>query len=191
MIHSATKFLGGHGDVMGGIVCGSADLVGTVYRFRELTGPSLDPHSAHLLLRSLKTLGLRIQRHNANALELAHFLENHPKVERVIYPGLESHPAHAVAARQMQGYGGVLSFELRGGMPAVERFLPRLRLAYLAPNLGQVDTVVGPTALTSHLELSPEEIAASGVPETLIRYSAGIEDAEDLKADLEQALEGI
>lgn len=191
VIHSATKFLGGHGDVMGGVVCGSADLVGKIYRFRELTGPSLDPHSAHLLLRSLKTIGLRMQRHNSNALHIARFLEDHPKVERVIYPGLESHPAHSVAARQMRDYGGVLSFELQGGMPAVERFLPRLRLAYLAPNLGQVDTVAGPTALTSHLELSPEEIAASGVPETLIRYSVGIEDPEDLKADLTQALEAL
>ncbi len=188
VVHSATKFLGGHGDVMGGVLCGRKELVEKVYRFRELTGPSLDPNSAYLLLRSLKTLGLRIQRHNENALALARYLEKHPKVERVHYPGLESHPGHQIAKDQMSGFGGVLSFELKGGMTSVERFLPRLQYAYLAPNLGQVDTVAGPTALTSHLELSPEEIAASGVPEGLIRYSVGIEDLEDLTKDIDNAL---
>lgn len=188
VIHSATKFLGGHGDVLGGVVCGRRDLVDRIYRFRELTGPALDAHAAYLLLRSLKTLGLRIERHNANALWLARFLEGHPKVERVHYPGLESHPAHEIAKRQMRGFGGVLSFELGGGMDAVARFLPRLRYAYLAANLGQVETIVGPPALTSHVELSAEEREAAGVPEGLIRYAVGIEDVEDLQGDLEAAL---
>ena len=188
VIHSATKFLGGHGDVLGGLVCGRQDLIEKIFRYRELTGPSLDAFSAYLLLRSLKTLGLRVQRQNENALALAHFLESHPKVKHVHYPGLESHPGHEVAKRQMSGFGGVLSFELKGGMEAVAAFLPRLRYAYMAANLGQVETIVGPSALTSHVELSEEERAASGVPEGLIRYAVGIEDVQDLKADLEAAL---
>jgi cystathionine gamma-synthase len=141
-----------------------------------------------LLLRSLKTLGLRVQRHNENALTLARFLEQQPKVGRVYYPGLESHPGHDIARRQMRGFGGVLSFELKGGFEAVTRFLPRLRYAIMAANLGQVETIVGPPATTSHVELTADERAAAGVPEGLIRYAVGIEDVDDLQADLEQAL---
>jgi cystathionine gamma-synthase len=188
VIHSATKFLGGHGDVLGGVVCGRQDLIEKIFRYRELTGPSLDAFSAYLLLRSLKTLGLRVQRQNENALALARFLEGHSKVTRVYYPGLESHAGHAIARRQMIGFGGVLSFELKGGMDAVARFLPRLRYAYMAANLGQVETVAGPPALTSHVELTEEERVASGVPAGLIRYAVGIEDVGDLKADLAAAL---
>ncbi len=191
VIHSATKFLCGHGDVLGGVVCGSRDLVETVYRHRELTGPSLQAHEAYLLLRSLKTLGLRVQRHNENALTLARYLEQHPKVEGVYYPGLESHPGHEIAKRQMHGFGGVLSFEIKGGFESVMCFLPRLRYAYMAANLGQVETIVGPPATTSHVELTDKERAEAGIPEGLIRYSVGIEDVEDLLADLEQALAGI
>jgi cystathionine gamma-synthase len=188
VIHSATKFLGGHGDVLGGLVCGREELVERVYRYRELTGPSLDAFSAYLLLRSLKTLGLRVQRQNENATTLASFLEGHPKIDRVHYPGLKSNPGHEIARRQMAGFGGVLSFELKGGLEAAARFLPRLRYAYMAANLGQVETIVGPSALTSHVELSEEERAASGVPEGLIRYAVGIEDVQDLQSDLEGAL---
>ncbi len=191
VIHSATKFLGGHGDVLGGVVCGRKDLVEKVYHLRELLGTSLDARSASVLLRSLKTLGLRVERQNQNALALARYLDGHARVRRVLYPGLESHPGHAVAKRQMRGFGGVLSFELDGGLEAVGRFLPRLQYAYLAANLGQVETVAGPPALTSHVELTPEERAAAGVPEGLIRYSVGIEDVDDLKRDLEQALEAL
>ncbi len=188
VIHSATKYLGGHNDVLGGIVCGPSELIEPINRHRELTGPALDPHSAFLLLRSLKTLGLRIARHNQNAQHLATFLQAHARVEQVFYPGLESHPRHDLARRQMRGFGGVLSFAVEGGMEAAGRVLSSLRLAYLAPNLGQVETVAGPAALTSHVELSAEQIEASGVPASLIRYATGIEDAEDLQADLEQAL---
>jgi cystathionine gamma-synthase len=191
VIHSATKYLGGHGDVLGGVVCGRRDLVEKVYRYRELTGPSLQAHEAFLLLRSLKTLGLRVQRHNENALTLARCLEQQPKVGRVYYPGLESHPGHDIARRQMRGFGGVLSFELKGGFEAVTRFLPRLRYAIMAANLGQVETIAGPPATTSHVELTADERAAAGVPEGLIRYAVGIEDVEDLQADLEQALAGL
>jgi cystathionine gamma-synthase len=191
VIHSATKFLGGHGDVLGGVVCGRKGLVERVYRYRELTGPSMQALTAFLLLRSLKTLGLRVQRHNENALALARYLQEQPQVERVYYPGLESHRGHEIARRQMTGFGGVLSFELKGGFEAVTRFLPRLRYAYMAANLGQVETIVGPPATTSHVELSDEERAAAGVPEGLIRYAVGIEDLEDLKADLARALQTL
>lgn len=191
VIHSATKYLAGHSHVLGGVLCGSEDLVSRVYRHRELTGPSMQAHTAGLLLHSLKTLGLRVQRHNVNALSLARFLEKHPRVERVYYPGLESHPGHDIARRQMTGFGGVLSFAVDGGLEAIGRFLPRLRYAYMAANLGQVETVVGPPAVTSHVECTEEEMAEAGIPPGLVRYSAGIEDVEDLKADLEQALNAL
>ena len=188
VIHSATKYLGGHGDVLGGVLCGRQDLVEEVYRFRELTGPSMQAHTASLLLRSLKTLALRVQRQNENAEALARFLEGHPKVERVYYPGLESNRGHEIARRQMRGFGGVLSFAVTGGLDAIARFLPRLRYAYMAANLGQVETIVGPPLVTSHVECTEEERAAAGIPEGLVRYAAGIEDLDDLKFDLEQAL---
>jgi cystathionine gamma-synthase len=189
VIHSATKFLGGHNDLTAGVVCGKSDLVKKIYRYRELTGPSLDPHRASLLLRSLKTLAIRVERQNENALAVARFLQTHPRVIKVNYPGLESHARHIVAKKQMPGgYGGVLSFEVEGGLAAVADILPRLKFAYLAANLGQVDTVVGPPSTTSHVECTEEERRAAGIPEGLVRYSAGIEDVEDLIADLRQAL---
>ena len=191
VIHSATKFLCGHGDVLGGVVCGRKDLVDKIFRHRELTGPSLSAYSAYLLLRSLKTLGLRVQRHNENALALAQFLEKQPKVEQVFYPGLESHPDHHIARKQMSGFGGVLSFELERGYDAVKCFLPQLRYAYMAANLGQVETIVGIPATTSHVELTDEERTVAMIPEGLIRYAVGIEDVEDLKADLIAVLEKI
>jgi cystathionine gamma-synthase len=189
VVHSATKFIGGHNDLLAGLVCGEHELVRKIYRYRELTGPSLDPHRASLLLRSLKTLALRVERQNHNALTMARFLEKHENVLKVNYPGLESHPMHEVAKKQMPGgYGGVLSFEIVGGLEAVARVLPRLQYAYMAANLGQVDTVVGPPSLTSHVECTEEERRAAGIPEGLIRYAVGIEDVEDLIADMDQAL---
>ena len=190
VIHSATKFLGGHADALGGVVTGSPELVGKAYHYREITGASLDPMAAFLLLRGMKTLGLRIARQNETALRIAAWLEGRPEVVKVNYPGLQSHAGHEIAARQMRGYGGVLSFMLDGGFEAVRRVLPRLRLAHRAANLGAVETVAGPPATTSHVECSPEEREAMGIPEGLIRYSVGIEDAGDLIADLEQALAG-
>jgi cystathionine gamma-synthase len=188
VLHSATKFLGGHADALGGVLCGPAELIRRVFAFREIVGPSLHPMAAYLLLRGMKTLHLRIRQQNQSALEIARFLEGHPAVQRVFYPGLESHPGHAIAARQMRGFGGVLSFALRGGVDAVARVLPRLRLAHRAANLGAVETIAGPPATTSHVELSAGQRAALGIPEGLIRYSVGIEETEDLIADLEQAL---
>jgi cystathionine gamma-synthase len=192
VIHSATKFIGGHNDLLAGVVCGKQKLVDKIYHYRELTGPSLDPHRASLLLRSIKTLALRVLRQNENALAVARFLEDHPKVLQVNYPGLESHPMHSVSCRQMPGgFGGMLSFEIEGGLPAVARMLPKLKYAFMAANLGQVDTVVGPPSTTSHVECTEEERRAAGIPEGLVRYSAGIEDARDLIADLEQALDAL
>ena len=188
VIHSATKFLGGHADAMGGALCGRAELVRAVYHHREINGASLDPMSAYLLLRGMKTLSLRIERQNASAMTVARFLERHPRVAQVNYPGLESHPQHDIAAEQMRGYGGMLSFALKGGFDEVRRVLPKFRLMHRAANLGAVETVGGPPATTSHVECTPEERAAMGIPEGLIRYSVGIEAVEDLVADLAQAL---
>lgn len=191
VIHSASKFLGGHADALGGLVCGSAELVHQIYHFREITGAALDPFAAYLLLRGMKTLELRVERQNSNAMAVAGSLERQPAIERVFYPGLASHPQHEIAKRQMSGFGGVLSFSIRGGFPAVKSFLPRLKLAHRAANLGSVETVAGPPATTSHVEVSAEDRAAMGIPEALVRYSCGIENARDLMADLEQALAGV
>ena len=187
VLHSATKFLGGHADALGGVVCGPVDLIKTIYHYREITGASLDPMAAYLFVRSLKTLALRVRQQNENAMTIARWLAGRPEVEAVNYPGLETHLHHDVAARQMRGFGGMLSFSLLGGFDAVKRVLPRLHLAHLAANLGAVETLAGVPATTSHVECTVEERAAMGIPEGLVRYSVGIEDAQDLIADLEQA----
>jgi len=187
-LHSATKFLGGHADALGGALCGAPELIATVSHYREITGASLDPMAAYLLVRGMKTLALRIGRQNESALRIALWLQAQPAVAAVYYPGLETHLHHDVAARQMRGFGGVLSFMLEGGFEAVKRVLPRLRLAHRAANLGAVETIAGPPATTSHVECTAEEREAMGIPEGLIRYSVGIEDAGDLIADLTRAL---
>jgi cystathionine gamma-synthase len=189
VLHSATKFLGGHADALGGVVCGSTTLVEQVFHFREINGATLHPMAAYLLLRGMKTLHLRIRQQNESALKIAKFLQNHPSIDSVFYPGLESHENHSIARRQMSGYGGILSFILKGtDSDSVRKFLPRLRIAHAAANLGAVETIVGPPATTSHVECTREEREAMGIPESLIRYSVGIEDPEDLIADLDQAL---
>jgi cystathionine gamma-synthase len=191
VIHSATKYLGGHADALGGAVCGAKDLVAQIYHYREINGATLHPMAAYLLLRGMKTLHLRIRQQNESALQIAQFLESHPLVAQVFYPGLESNVNHAIAARQMRGFGGVLSFTLKGDFDLIRVFVPRLRYAHAAANLGAVETVVGPPATTSHVECTAEERAAMGIPETLIRYSVGIEDTADLIADLQHALDSI
>jgi cystathionine gamma-synthase len=188
VLHSASKFLGGHADALGGVVCGPTDLIRKIYHFREINGAALSPDDAYRLLRGMKTLGLRIDRQNATAMRIATFLAAHPAVEKVFYPGLPEHEHHDIARRQMSGFGGMLSFMVRGGLEAVKRVLPRLRYAHRAANLGPVETVVGPPATTSHVECTAAERARMGIPEGLIRYSTGIEDPDDLIADLEQAL---
>ncbi len=188
VVHSATKFLGGHADALGGVICGPTELVQRVYHYREITGATLHPSAAYLLLRGLKTLHLRIRQQNASAQRIAVHLSRHPKVSAVFYPGLPGHRHHDVAARQMRGFGGVLSFMLEGGFDQVRSVLPKLRLAHRAANLGSVETVVGPPSTTSHVENTAAERAALGIPEGLVRYSVGIEDTGDLIADLDQAL---
>ena len=188
VLHSATKFLGGHADALGGAACGSRQLIQEIYHFREINGAALSPGDAYNLLRGMKTLSLRVNRQNDSALKIARWLQTHPAVDQVNYPGLESHTHHAVAARQMRGFGGVLSFSVKAGLPGIKRFLPQLKYAHRAANLGCVETVVGPPSVTSHVECSAEERAAAGIPEGLVRYSTGIEDVEDLIGDLQQAL---
>jgi cystathionine gamma-synthase len=192
VLHSATKFLGGHADALGGVICGGEELVEKIFHFREINGATLHPMAAYLLLRGMKTLHLRIRQQNESALEIARFLDAHDAVARVFYPGLVSHEGHEIARRQMRGFGGVLSFMLKEDtFDAVRRFLPRLRYAHAAANLGAVETIAGPPATTSHVECTAEERAAMGIPESLIRYSVGIEDTEDLIADLDQALGAV
>lgn len=191
VIHSATKFLGGHADALGGSVCGSKELVDQIYHYREINGATLDPMAAYLLLRGMKTLKLRIQQQNQNAMDVAKYLQTVDLVEDVFYPGLPEHPGHEIAKEQMKGYGGMLSFSIKGGVETLQGFLPELTYANRAANLGAVETIVGPTRTTSHVECTPEERAAMGIPEALIRYSAGIEDIEDLVQDLDQAFDKI
>ena len=176
-------------DALGGVVCGPKNLIRQIHHYREITGATLDPMAAYLLLRGMKTLHLRIRQQNASALQIGRFLEAQPQVSRVFYPGLSSHPQHEIARRQMNGFGGVLSFMLKeNSFDAVRRLLPRLRYAHCAANLGAVETIVGPPATTSHVECTAQERARMGIPESLVRYSTGIEDTADLIADLEQAL---
>ncbi|WP_439585049.1 cystathionine gamma-synthase family protein [Dyadobacter bucti] len=188
VVHSATKFLCGHSDAMGGLLCGDKNLVKNVYGFREINGASLQADPAYLILRGMKTLELRIERQNASALKIARYLQTHPAIENVYYPGLETHPGYDIAKRQMSGFGGIMSFTLKGGYENVKTFLQSLKLVHLAASLGSVSTLAGPPRTTSHVELTTEQRALLGIPESLVRYSVGIENVEDLTADLEQAL---
>lgn len=189
VLHSATKYLAGHNDVMGGIVAGSRNLISLVRETRGITGAVLDPHAAFLIGRGLKTLGLRMQRHNENGQHLAERLERHPKVSRVFYPGLKSHPSHEVAARQLRGFGGVVSFVVSGGREAASRVVDGCGLASIAASLGGVETLIEQPAVMSYFELTDEELCEAGIDPGLIRLSVGVEDAEDLAADLVQALD--
>ena len=188
VVHSATKFLCGHSDAMGGLLTGKAALIQKVYQFREINGASLQADPAYMIARGMKTLELRIERQNASAMQIALWLEAHPKVKQVFYPGLASHPGHRVASLQMRGFGGMMSFSLDGGFDKVQKVLPALKLTHLAASLGSVSTLAGPPRTTSHVELTEEQRALLGIPESLIRYSVGIENVEDLIADLDQAL---
>jgi methionine-gamma-lyase len=188
VIHSATKYLGGHSDVLGGCAVTNADLGARLWHKRTLLGGCLDPFAAWLLLRGAKTLALRVERQNANAMALAKALERHPAVARVHYPGLGSHPQHELTQRQMAGAGGMLSFELVGGRTAGERLVSSTRIALLAVSLGGVETLIEHPASMSHALLSDEELMHAGISPGLVRMSVGIEDAGDLIADLEHAL---
>ncbi|MFB5661744.1 cystathionine gamma-synthase family protein [Alteribacillus sp. HJP-4] len=188
VIHSATKFLGGHADALGGAAVGRKDLIEKIYHYREINGATMDPMAAYFMIRGMKTLHLRVKQQCESAIKIASFLKNHAQVDQVFYPGLEDHPGHDIAKKQMRNFGGMFSFSMKGGMEAVRQFLPRLEYANRAANLGSVETTVGPARTTSHVENTPEERAALGIPESLVRYSVGIEDTDDLLRDLEQAL---
>ncbi len=185
---SATKYLNGHHDVTAGIVAGSADLVGRARLHLHDTGAVLDPFPAFLLRRGLKTLPLRVERQSRNALRLARLLEGHPNVESVYYPGLESYPQYELARRQLDDSGGMLALEVRGGRSGGERVMDGLELCARATSLGGVDTVVHHPASTSHRQYSPEQLAAAGISEGLVRVSVGCEDGDDIVADFERAL---
>jgi cystathionine beta-lyase/cystathionine gamma-synthase len=189
VVHSATKYLGGHADVTAGAMCGSRELVDRAWEHARVHGPVLHPFEAWLLRRGLKTYGLRMERHNLNALTVARFLEGHPAVERVYYPGLESHPQHALAKRQMiDGSGGILSFELKGGYNAANRAIRRTEVCILAVSLGGVETLITHPASLVYPHNTDEERRAAGVSPGLIRLSVGTEDAKDIIADLDAAL---
>ena len=189
VMHSATKFLGGHNDLLAGAVLGSRDLVDAVRSLQAITGAVIDPFAAYLLVRGLKTFALRMERQNANAQALAEFLAGHPHVGTVHYAGLPSHPQHEVARKQMRGYGGVVSFEVRGDLAAASRVVDGCRIPYIASSLGGVESLIEQPAIMSFYELTTDERLAIGIKDSLIRYSVGIEDAEDLIADLAEALD--
>jgi len=189
VIHSATKYLGGHNDLLAGAAIGGAELVGRIEYARGILGGISGPHDAYLLLRGLKTLALRVQRHNENGQRVAEFLQGHRAVRCVYYPGLPSHPDHEIAKAQMAGFGGVVSFEVEGDMEKASRLIDALQIPYIGPTLGGVESIIEqPAALFS---LDPAERAAAGIKDNLVRYALGIEDAEDLIADLKQALEKV
>ncbi|HTZ45364.1 MAG TPA: PLP-dependent aspartate aminotransferase family protein [Jatrophihabitans sp.] len=189
--HSGTKFLGGHSDVSAGVVVAEADLIDRIWQTSIVTGSTLGPFDAWLLLRGLRTLALRVRQHNANALGLAEALAAHPAVSRVLYPGLAGHPQHALACRQMTGFGGLLSVELHGGQPAAAALLDRLRLAKRAASFGSVSTlVVHPRSMWAGI-VDSEQFDGVGISAGLVRISAGIEDCPDLVADFVTALDGL
>ena len=191
VMHSGTKYFAGHSDLICGIIAGRADLIELIHNTRTTLGGNMDPHAAWLLLRGIKTLALRVQRHNLNALRVAHFLVKHPKVRSVNYPLLDGHPQHRLALEQLQGGGGMVSFEVDGSGEDACRLSEALKLFTLAPSLGGVDSLVSIPVLTSHAMISAQDRAKMGVTEQLIRLSVGIENADDLIADLEQALKVV
>ena len=191
VVHSATKYLSGHNDVLAGSVSGRADRIKALRDSRGVLGGVVDPQNAYLVERGIKTLGVRVRQQNASALKLAHFLESHPKIERVWYPGLASHPDYGTAVRQMDGFGGVISFEVAGDLERTGKFIDALRIPYIAPSLGGVESLIEQPALMSFYEKTTEERLELGIKDNLVRFAVGIEDTDDLLADLEQGLAAI
>ncbi len=191
VVHSATKYLSGHNDILAGVVVGKAGLIDSLRQSLGVLGGIADPHAASLLLRGLKTLALRVARQNENGQRIAEFLESHPKVRRVWYPGLPSHPDYATARAQMLGFGGVVSFEIDGTLEDGSRFIDALEIPIIAPSLGGVESLIEQPALMSYYELSTEERLAVGIKDNLVRFAIGVEDADDLLADLAQALDRL
>ena len=193
VVHSATKYLNGHGDVIAGFVVGSADFCSQVRMFglKDMTGAVMDPFAAFLILRGLKTLELRMARHCENGKKIAEFLDAHPAVEKVYYPGLKNHVGHDIAAKQMKDFGGMVSFEVKGGRPAGVKLVNSLHMVTVAVSLGDAETLIEHPASMTHSTYSEEELAASGIAAGLIRLSVGLENADDIIADLKQALDQL
>ncbi len=187
-LHSGTKYLNGHADIVAGAVIGGSELVDRIKRKLDHLGGTLDPHACFLLQRGLKTLGLRVARQNESALKIAGFLEGHRSITRVNYPGLESNPSHGRARKLFDGYGGMLSFEVAGGLARVDRFMRGVRIPIIAPSLGGTETLLTRPAVTSHAGLDPETRRKKGISDTLVRMSVGIESVDELIEDLDQAL---
>jgi cystathionine beta-lyase/cystathionine gamma-synthase len=190
-LHSGTKYLNGHSDIVAGAVIGSSALVDPIARKLARLGGSLDPHACFLLHRGMKTLGVRVRYQNDSAFKLAQFLESHPAIESVHYPGLTSHPGHMRAGELLDGFGGMMSFEVRGGVNAANRILENVTLPISAPSLGGVESLITRPAITSHAGVPPEERRAMGISDSLIRLSVGLEATEDLVEDFEQALKRV
>ncbi|KPK79033.1 MAG: cystathionine gamma-synthase [Phycisphaerae bacterium SM23_33] len=188
VMHSCTKYLGGHNDILAGAVLGRKELVEDIRDLHKAFGGVIDPHCCYLLLRGLKTFALRVRKQNESAMEVARFLEAHPRVRRVYYPGLESHRHHQIAKEQMSGFGGVVTFDVKGSLPVVKRFLDSLKLCYIAPSLGGVETLITHPGIVSYYNYSRQQRYALGITDSLVRLAVGVEDAEDIIADLYQAL---
>ncbi len=190
VLHSATKYLGGHNDLLAGVICGRKELLEPVRKMRGILGGVNSPHNLYLLERGLKTFALRMQRHNENGLAIAKFLESHPRVSRVYYPGLASHPSHSIAAAQMRGFGGLITFEVKDAdWKETSRIVDAARIPRIAPSLGGVESLIEQPLVMSYYHCSPEDRARFGIADNMIRMSCGIEDTEDLIADLDQALQ--
>ncbi len=187
-LHSCTKYLNGHSDIVAGAVIGGTELIEQITHKLNHLGGSLDPHACFLLHRGMKTLAVRMKYHNESALKIAQFLKAHPAVTKVNYPGLESHPAHQRAKELFDGFSGMVSFELKGGVDAAEHFMQKITLPIVAPSLGGVETLITRPVTTSHASVSPEDLKKLGISDSLIRLSVGIEATEDLIEDFEQAL---
>eukprot|EP01120_Amphizonella_sp_Union-15-10_P000601 TRINITY_DN10647_c0_g1_i1.p1 TRINITY_DN10647_c0_g1~~TRINITY_DN10647_c0_g1_i1.p1 ORF type:complete len:405 (+),score=61.73 TRINITY_DN10647_c0_g1_i1:3-1217(+) len=191
VLHSGTKFLAGHNDVLCGAVVGKSSIVQSIKQMHGVLGPVLDPHAAYLVLRGLKTLNLRVKKSNETALTIAKRLSEHPKISRVHYPGLDSHVDHHVAKSHMTGFGGVLSFEVKGEFKETAKFIDALKIPYIAPSLGGVESLVEQPALMSFWNLTLEERTKIGIKDNLVRYSCGIEETEDILQDILNALETL
>ena len=191
VVHSATKYLGGHHDLLAGFIAGRNELINPIRDAVGILGGISDPNTAYLLIRGMKTLGLRVEQQNRTAQRVAEFLENHPLIEKVWYPGLKSHPEHELGLRQMKGFGGVVSFTIRGDQEETYRFIDSLKIPYISPSLGGTESLVIHLATQAYYDLKLEERLRLNIPDNLVRLAIGIEDAEDLIADLDQALSKV
>jgi len=191
VIHSATKYLGGHNDLLAGVISGSHEVVDYIRAYVGILGGISDPNTAYLLLRGLKTLSLRVKQQNQTAQKVSEFLANHPLVEQVFYPGLEIHPGHEIAKKQMGGYGGVLSLTIKGGRQESFRFIDALKIPFISASLGGAESLVLHVAAQAYSDLNAEQCLKAGIPQNLVRLALGIEDADDLIADLDQALRAM